>query len=147
MSTVRRSDGGNKRSAESAAPIFDRAPPHNRDAEMGVLGSIMLVPEVCDEIATIVRADDFYDDAHAKIFRHMDLLRRPPCEPRPESIEPRGWRRGAWRERSTAEPLGDGFSLGRIDSEPAERIARHLDSQLALGMDRLDARAQGAQVA
>lgn len=74
MSTTRRSDGPSKRKEESPAPIFDRAPPHNRDAEMGLIGSIMLVPEVCDEIATIVRADDFYDDAHAKIFRHMQEM-------------------------------------------------------------------------
>lgn len=37
---------------------------------MGVLGSILLMPEVCDEIASL-RADDFYDDANRKIYEHL----------------------------------------------------------------------------
>ena len=37
---------------------------------MGVLGSILLMPEVCDEFASL-RADDFYDDANRKIYEHL----------------------------------------------------------------------------
>ncbi len=37
---------------------------------MGVLGSILLMPEVCDEFASLV-ADDFYDDANRKIYENL----------------------------------------------------------------------------
>ena len=37
---------------------------------MGVLGSILLLPEVCDDIAAL-RADDFYDDANRVIYSHL----------------------------------------------------------------------------
>lgn len=51
--------------------ILDRQPPFNLEAEMGVLGSIMLSPEACDDIALTLRPDDFYDDANRKLFEHM----------------------------------------------------------------------------
>ena len=51
--------------------ILDRQPPFNLDAEMGVLGSIILSPDACDDIALILRHDDFYDDANRKLFEHM----------------------------------------------------------------------------
>ncbi|MCH8047475.1 MAG: replicative DNA helicase [Planctomycetes bacterium] len=51
--------------------ILDRQPPCDTDAERGVLGSIVLLPEVCDDVAVIISPDDFYDEAHQTIFRHM----------------------------------------------------------------------------
>lgn len=45
-----------------------RLPPQNLDAERGVLGSLMLMPSAIDEISDILRADDFYQPAHALIF-------------------------------------------------------------------------------
>ena len=50
---------------------IDRQPPFNLDAEAGVLGSLMLTPDACDDIVSILRSEDFYDEAHAIIFRHM----------------------------------------------------------------------------
>jgi replicative DNA helicase len=44
--------------------VLQRQPPFDLEAEMGVLGSILLLPEVCDDIASLLRADDFYDDAN-----------------------------------------------------------------------------------
>src|SRR5262245_44463980 len=38
---------------------------------MGVLGSILLMPDVIDDVALVLRPDDFYDDAHRKLFTHM----------------------------------------------------------------------------
>ncbi len=51
--------------------ILDRQPPCDVAAEQAVLGSIMLLPETCDEVAFILRADDFYDDANAKLYTNM----------------------------------------------------------------------------
>jgi len=51
--------------------ILDRQPPCSLEAERGILGSILLKPDVCDDVMSIVRADDFYDDANRRIFRQM----------------------------------------------------------------------------
>ena len=56
-----------KEKKSSASEILQREPPFDLDAEMGVLGSILLMPEVCDDIASL-RADDFYDDGHRRIY-------------------------------------------------------------------------------
>lgn len=59
-----------KKPEPSAAEILQRQPPFDLEAEMGVIGSILLLPEVCDDIASL-RADDFYDDANRKIYEHL----------------------------------------------------------------------------
>jgi replicative DNA helicase len=59
-----------KKREPSAAEILARQPPFDLEAEMGVLGSILLLPDVCDEVASL-RADDFYDDANRKIYHNM----------------------------------------------------------------------------
>jgi replicative DNA helicase len=58
-----------KRSA--AAEILQRQPPFDLESEMGVLGSILILPTVLDDVATILRVDDFYDDANRKLFGAM----------------------------------------------------------------------------
>ncbi len=66
MSTVQRRD-----QPHITSEILDRQPPCNIEAEQNVLGSIFVLPVICDEMALILRAEDFYDDANAKIFSHM----------------------------------------------------------------------------
>ncbi len=51
--------------------ILDRRPPCNVEAERGVLGSILLLPIVCDDVAMILRAEDFYDDANQILYQHL----------------------------------------------------------------------------
>jgi replicative DNA helicase len=41
------------------------------EAEKSVLGSILLLPEVFDEVALILRAKDFYSDANRTIYEHL----------------------------------------------------------------------------
>ncbi|MEM6798310.1 MAG: replicative DNA helicase [Planctomycetota bacterium] len=55
----------------TAGDLLDRLPPQAIEAEKAVLGSLLLLPEVCDEVALILRAEDFYDDANARIFGHF----------------------------------------------------------------------------
>ncbi len=53
---------------------IERQPPFNLEAETGVLGSLLLMPDACDDIVNILRAEDFYDEAHQKLFQHiMDM--------------------------------------------------------------------------
>jgi replicative DNA helicase len=54
-----------------SSEILDRRPPCNLEAERGVLGSILLLPIVCDDVALVVRAEDFYDDANQVIYSHL----------------------------------------------------------------------------
>ncbi len=68
MSTVQRVDGAHQ---SRPAEILDRQPPFSLEAEAGVLGSIMLNPDVCDDVALLLRPQDFYDDANRKLFEHM----------------------------------------------------------------------------
>ncbi len=54
--------------------ILDRQPPANLEAERGVLGSILLLPSVCDDVALIVRPEDFYDQANRTLYTHMRAM-------------------------------------------------------------------------
>src|SRR5437016_13541158 len=71
MSTARRTDAPLRR---PLTELMDRQPPFDLQAEIGVLGSIVLLPDVLDDVALTLRPDDFYDDAHRKLFMHMCAL-------------------------------------------------------------------------
>lgn len=51
--------------------ILQRQIPFNSEAEVSVLGSMVLLPDVCDEVVAIVRPDDFHDPANRIIFEHL----------------------------------------------------------------------------
>lgn len=71
MAQTRRTDAPPRR---PLSELMDRQPPYDPQAEIGVLGSIVLLPDVLDEIVLMLRPDDFYDDAHRKLFVHMCAL-------------------------------------------------------------------------
>lgn len=70
MATQQRFDGTNAKRRGGDSPL-DRLPPQNLEAERGCIGSILLDPDMCDEVALIVRPDDFYSDANRKLFEHV----------------------------------------------------------------------------
>jgi replicative DNA helicase len=70
MSTSHRRDRAT-RSRVGKPVVLDRQPPCNLQAEMAVLGSILLRPEVIDDVVMVLRPDDFYDEAHGKLYAHM----------------------------------------------------------------------------
>ena len=51
--------------------ILDRLPPHSIDAEQQVLGSIMLMPSIIDDVASLLSPEDFYVDAHRTAYTHL----------------------------------------------------------------------------
>ena len=63
-----------KKRPAKAADILDREQPFNLEAERGVLGSIMLMPDVCDDVVVLLRAEDFYDEANGKLYDHLTTM-------------------------------------------------------------------------
>lgn len=51
--------------------ILEKIPPHNIDAEISLLGALMLDKDAIIRIADLVNPADFYKDMHAKIFECM----------------------------------------------------------------------------
>lgn len=51
-----------------------RIPPHNLDAEMSVLGAIMLHPDAIHQVIDILKPEDFYDKKHQKIYEAIESL-------------------------------------------------------------------------
>lgn len=67
---------GKKRDAraslEPIGKLFDRLPPHNVEAEMAFLGSLILDPKMIADVLTLVnRPEDFYLEKHGAIFAAM----------------------------------------------------------------------------
>lgn len=59
---------------EAAVGVAGKVPPQNIEAEISLLGSLLIDKEAIIRIADIVTADDFYDDRHNLIFSAiMDL--------------------------------------------------------------------------
>ena len=54
-----------------SSEILDRLPPQNLEAERAVLGSLVLDPQMCDEIALMLREGDFYADANQRLYRNL----------------------------------------------------------------------------
>ena len=59
-----------------------RIPPQNLEAEMALLGSIMLRPEALFDILEVVNADSFYSEKHRIVFETMVELftKRSPID-------------------------------------------------------------------
>ncbi len=53
---------------------LDRLPPQSREAEMGVIGSILRDNAVMSDVLQVIRPGNFYYDAHQKIFTAMTDL-------------------------------------------------------------------------
>ncbi|MDB4863515.1 MAG: replicative DNA helicase [Pirellulaceae bacterium] len=65
--------GSNKQdnSIQRTADILQRQPPYDLEAERGVLGSILLKPDIIDEVLFVLHKDDFFDEANQKLYAVM----------------------------------------------------------------------------
>jgi hypothetical protein len=48
-----------------------KTPPHSIEAEQATLGAILVRPEVMEKVADLISPDDFYRQAHGRIFQAM----------------------------------------------------------------------------
>lgn len=61
-----------RRPPVSTEKLFDRLPPHSLEAEMSLLGSMLLDPRMLSDVLAVVRKpEEFYAEAHATIFRSI----------------------------------------------------------------------------
>lgn len=60
---------GKRKQEEAPEVIFDRLPPQDLDAERSLLGSILLINDVIDEVSDLVMPESFYLDTHQKIYQ------------------------------------------------------------------------------
>lgn len=67
----------------SAEGLLNRTPPYDLQAELGVLGSMLLAVDACDDAVLMLRDDDFWDDANRIIFSALKELhaKGKPADP------------------------------------------------------------------
>lgn len=61
-------------SQPATTALIERLPPQNLEAERAVLASLLLDPRMTDDVMLVVRPEDFYLEAHQKLFAHMVAL-------------------------------------------------------------------------
>ncbi len=66
----RRSSSRPFQNAESFAKLYERPLPYSLEAEMALLGSMLLDPRVLSDVTSIITgAEDFYSEGHAAIYQ------------------------------------------------------------------------------
>lgn len=63
-----------KRNQDAAKTVFERIPPQALEAEMAVLGSILIDNESIGKVIEILNAEDFYRSSHQKIYSSALML-------------------------------------------------------------------------
>ena len=58
-----------KPSDQSPAVEFDKLPPQNLEAELSVLGALLLDNETLHDVVPLLKVEDFYRDSHQVIYR------------------------------------------------------------------------------
>lgn len=53
----------------AADPLLRNVPPHSAEAERAVLGALLIDPSSVDEVAELLKPDDFYSQAHSAIYQ------------------------------------------------------------------------------
>jgi replicative DNA helicase len=63
------------------AGLLDTEPPHSIEAEMSLLGALLIEPAAAAEVRQTVKPEDFYDERHVLLFRAIVEV----CESTPEA--------------------------------------------------------------
>ncbi|MBW1775309.1 MAG: hypothetical protein JRJ82_20855 [Deltaproteobacteria bacterium] len=51
-----------------------KVPPHNNEAEQAILAGILINNEATNQVMDVLRAEDFYREAHTQLFEGMIAL-------------------------------------------------------------------------
>ena len=71
-STTRTARRDERRDDRSLAELFNALPPSAIEAEMSLIGSVILDPDVCGDVLQIIRSpEDFFRPAHAELWSAM----------------------------------------------------------------------------
>ena len=54
--------------------LLDREPPHDTECEMSLLGSLLLDSKYMPRLRSFLEEEDFYREANATLWKHMQLL-------------------------------------------------------------------------
>lgn len=54
----------------------ERELPSNHDAELGVIGSILLLPSVIDDVVSVVRPEDFHSPVNATLYKRLTAMHK-----------------------------------------------------------------------
>lgn len=120
---------------------FDRVPVHDLGAERAVLSSAVLSPDACDELLGVLRPEDFYHDAHRRVWSAIGALRNAAEEVELTSL--------ASRLRQTAGGAGDALQaiggpaalVEMVEATPAITNSAH-HARTVRGLARVRAAAQ-----
>jgi replicative DNA helicase len=63
-----------RREEKARESTLDKLPPHDLEAERGVLGSILYLPIMLDELVGRLTPDEFYSDANREVFIAMNNI-------------------------------------------------------------------------
>lgn len=99
----------------------DRLPPHNREAERSLLGSLLRDNDVVADVVQLIRAEHFYVFAHQKIFEGITNLSVEQGKPA-DIVTLANW----LTERQLLEDAGGpGYIAELWDAAPSAANARH----------------------
>jgi replicative DNA helicase len=124
---------GNGRAGHKDQPSVDRMPPHNIEAEMGVLGSVLLDPDMLAEVIELLpEPEAFFRATHQNVYRAILNLsdRSEPIDPL--TVAEELTRLGAWKE------IGDtglGEILGSVPHAVNARYYAHIVAMKATARD------------
>ena len=59
--------------------LLPNVPPHNLEAERGVIGSMLVDPMIVDDVVILLSEDDFYSDANRRLYKHLREMRSSGC--------------------------------------------------------------------
>ncbi len=51
-----------------------KVPPHNNEAEQAILAGILINNDATNQVMDVLKAEDFYREAHARLFEGMVAL-------------------------------------------------------------------------
>ena len=101
------------------ASLLERVPPHSLEAEMAVLGSILLDGEMMGAVVTLLKATDFYRSAHGRVYEVMQHLYE-----RGEPLDVLLVRQECERQGILAD-IGDDFLAGLVNVVSSPAHAEH----------------------